>query len=555
MKESKKFSTELLLLTGIVSLFMGASMWYTWRIGWYPQSADWKGPSVHLIQDGDCFSIAVLTLVTFVCLLGIIKGLGSLPDRQIFRKSQSFTDPPFSFIVFLLMAAWFPFFLVFFPGTGMNDTTDILRAEFWAAGQHTLLYCLFLGGLGEISKTLTGNWAAGLAAASIVQMYLLAGAIAYVVTWLYRRSGSAVLAAVFTAYYAFCPMIINYSFANVKDTLFSAAVLLWIPLIYELLTEGEEVFPRMERLFIIASLGMLLLRNNGRYVYAVLLLLFLLTFHKIRWKAASLGAALFLLSLLPNAALSYFMNLPQLFQERVGVPIQQVGRVIAAGRPLLPEEEQYLHIMMDPEEMRYWYDPFTADGIKWNRNFHFDSFNSHSEEFWKTWKSLGRRYPKDFIEGWMLAVYGYWSFPAPDGETQSRFGWAFSMKDLTAPWGMDPASNNDYQTGTMLHVYSPEMQEKLGRYLWNHSRYAGAGSCFWITVILALVLLYRRRGKMLLILMPAFLLWGTLLLAAPAAFVFRYVFYFPLCLPFFLLLPYMPYKKRRKENPWHVLRP
>lgn len=30
------------------------------------------------------------------------------------------------------------------------------------------------------------------------------------------------------------------------------------------------------------------------------------------------------------------------------------------------------------------------------------------------------------------------------------------------------------------------------------------------------------------------------MIATPAAFVYRYVYFFPLCIPFFLLLPFLP---------------
>ena len=30
------------------------------------------------------------------------------------------------------------------------------------------------------------------------------------------------------------------------------------------------------------------------------------------------------------------------------------------------------------------------------------------------------------------------------------------------------------------------------------------------------------------------------MIATPAAFVYRYVYFFPLCMPFFLLLPFLP---------------
>ena len=544
MEEKRVFSRGFLGLTALAACFLGAAVWYTFRVGWYPQSADWKGAAVHLLQHGDLQGISFCAILSFFGLLVLVNLLGRIPSFHGQEAEGPFTESPFPLVMILLLTAWMPFFLVFFPGTAMNDTTDILRGELWAAGQHTFLYCLFLGTLGEISHFLTGNWAAGVAVASILQMYLLAAAIAYTVSWFYRRTGQRVLMVFLVCYYAFCPMVVNYSFANVKDTLFSAAVLLWVPLLYELVSDDSpRGWDRMRMEFLLFSAGILLLRNNGRYVYAVLMVLLFLVLKEIRWKVFLLGTGLFLLSLVPNAALSFFMDLPQLFQERVGIPIQQIGRVVDHRRTLTEKEQSYLDQVMYLGRLEMVYDPFTADGIKWDRYFHSSYFNTHPQEFWDVWRSIGRRYPVDYIEAWMLASYGYWAFPAPDEKTQSRFGWALSMKDLMAPYGMDPLRNNDYQVGTLLQVYPPEIQEKMGRYLWDHSRYLGAGTCFWVTVLAALVLIYRRRSRLLILLMPAFLIWGTLIAATPAAFVFRYVFYFPLCLPVFILLPYFPDSK------------
>lgn len=548
--------TWLAALMMVTALLMGAAEYYTWRVGWYPQSAAWKGPAVHLLHGSDILFILPLGAVTLGALFLLTKGMGRIPALSWRDPGPGrFTDPPFAAVTFILMAAWLPFFLVFFPGTAMNDTTDILRAELWAAGQHTFLYCLYLGGLGELSTMVTGNTAAGVALASFLQMMLMAFAIAYTVSWLYRRTGAFWLAGLLTAYYALTPMIVNYSFANVKDTLFSAVILLWVPLLYELgeRRHEEDMWQRMEGEFIFFSLGMLLLRNNGRYVYMVLLLFLVIFLKRCRWRVGLTGLALIAVSMVPNAALGFFMDVPQLFQERVGIPIQQVARVVAADRPLTKAETSYISRVMWPERVKQQYDPFTADGVKWDRYFTFDYFNHHPDEFWKTWQSLGKRYPKDYVEAWMLATYGYWSFPAPDGETQSRFGWALSMKDLNAPYGMSPLNNNAYQTGTMLHVYPKEVQEKMGRYLFDHSRYAGAGTCFWIMAAIALILMVRRQYSRLLILLPACLIWGTLIVATPAAFVYRYVFFFPLCMPLFLLLPYLPvqgsHRRGRKKAP------
>lgn len=536
------------ILAGAVSFFMGAAVYYTSKIGWYPQSADWKGQT-HILRSTDAFHILPWAALSFGGLYILFQILEKIREKDAEETlPHPLTGPPFALTVFFLLLMWMPFFLVFFPGTGMNDTTDILRYGFWAAGQHTFLYCLYLGGLGAASDFLTGSMTAGMAAASLIQMFLMALALAGAVTWLYRRTGSSWGAAALALYYGLTPMIVNYSFADVKDTFFSVIMLLWIPLLYELeeSQDQEKTWKRWRGEFIIFSLGLLMLRNNGPYVYLVLMICLTAVLSQIRWTVMITGTLLFFMSMIPNLMLNIFMDLPQLFQERVGIPIQQVARVVDSGKALTPGESAYISRIMWPGKMISEYDPFTADGIKWDRYFDQEYCNAHPEEFMKTWRSLGKRYPEIYMEAWMLATYGYWSFPAPDGETQSRFGWAVSPEDMEQ--GMNPADNNAYQSGTVLRLLPPDIQEKMGRYLFNHSRYLGAGTCFWMMTAVSLFLIKRKKYRKLIILLPAFLCWGTLMAATPAAFVYRYVFFFPLCMPLFLMLPFLPDRPDKRNQ-------
>lgn len=96
--------------------------------------------------------------------------------------------------------------------------------------------------------------------------------------------------------------------------------------------------------------------------------------------------------------------------------------------------------------------------------------------------------------------------PAPDEMTQSRFGWAFSENDLKN--GLAPQHNNAYHTATILKFFDTKTQENLGTYLWDHSRYLGAGTCLWITLCIGLLLFRRRQYTRFLVLLPSCLLWG-----------------------------------------------
>lgn len=116
------------------------------------------------------------TFIVLTLLLWLLEKIPPIPERKDLEAVLSMrlcADCSISFL------AWMPFFLVFYPGTGMNDTTDIMRAGIWAAGQHTFIYCMAVYGPTELSKELTGSASYGLAFISVVQMFLLACAISY----------------------------------------------------------------------------------------------------------------------------------------------------------------------------------------------------------------------------------------------------------------------------------------------------------------------------------------------------------------------------------------
>lgn len=535
------------VLMAFLSLLMGFCEYYTWCIGWHPGSTPWN--RAELLHLSDVPFVLLAAVVTFGALHLFLKTAGKLP---LFSPRQeilgSATDAPFAFLVAFLLLCWMPFFLVFYPGTGMNDTTDIMRAGIWATGQHTFIYCMFIYGLTQLSQMLFDITSYGLAVASLIQMVLFACGISYCLSWLYHRTGQLWLTGVLALYYGFCPFIVNMSFSNVKDVLFSVVILLWVPLVTSFVSGYKEnAWVDNKKLFILAGLGMMLLRNNGIFVFLVMLLFLLWWMKHVRTQLLLTALCMIAIAVTPDIAIKQILNLPQLFQERVGIPLQQLSRAVAVDAPLTEEEKAYTVKMMIPGRIAKWYDPFTVDLIKWNSDFDFYYFNNHPDDFWKNWKSIGKRNPKIYTEAWLFATYGYWAFPAPDEMTQSRFGWAFSNEDLAH--GLSPDHNNAYHTSTIHSFYSDSTKEKMGLYLWNHSRYLGAGTCLWLTLCIGLLLFYRKQYIRFLVLLPACLLWGTLILATPAAFVYRYVYFFPLCMPFFLLLPFLP-EGKYGETKW-----
>lgn len=198
----------------------------------------------------------------------------------------------------------------------MNDTTDIMRAGIWATGQHTFIYCMFIYGLTQASDMLFHTTSYGLAAASLIQMVLFACGISYCLSWIYRRTGRLWITVLLTLYYAFLPLVANMSFSNVKDVLFSVTILLWIPLVTSFVSGyRENAWEANKRLFILAGLGMMLLRNNGIYVFIVMLMGLVLLMKRIRMNLLLTGLVMIAVSITPDVAIKQILNLPQLFRN------------------------------------------------------------------------------------------------------------------------------------------------------------------------------------------------------------------------------------------------
>lgn len=102
----------LALLTGIVSLCMGFSEFYTWRIGWHPGSSPWNREA--LLHGSDMVGVLALSVLTFVVISLFMKYAGSLSSfSEKIGIEGSPLEAPFALIMAFLLLAWMPFFLCF----------------------------------------------------------------------------------------------------------------------------------------------------------------------------------------------------------------------------------------------------------------------------------------------------------------------------------------------------------------------------------------------------------------------------------------------------------
>ena len=92
----------------------------------------------------------------------------------------------------------------------------------------------------------------------------------FCVAWLSTKKCPKPIIYIAGVYFAFMPIIADYSITAIKDTLFSTLIMLFIPILYELVQNNGALLKTKKGILAFAffSLTLCLIRNNGTYVLA-----------------------------------------------------------------------------------------------------------------------------------------------------------------------------------------------------------------------------------------------------------------------------------------------
>lgn len=430
---------------------------------------------------------------------------------------------------------WFPFYLAFWPGVGMHDEIYVSQYPKGSTNQ-PIMYGLYLGFFYKLGLKLFHSHLLGTGLAVFFLMFIMAICVAYVLRWLKNNHVSNMVIYFVGLYYAVTPIIIDYAIAAVKDKMFGVFFMLLVPIMYQLAVERfsdvslKNIWP-----FLVVCLGIMWVRNNGYHIYFALICLILFFKECPKAKFLKICIPVLIMGMAPSLVMG------KNFTEGLGIPLQQVCRVVALKREIPKYDREFINQMMPIEKIEKQYHPRTVDLIKWTPAYNRRFVDSHKKQFMKTWINLFMLYPKDYFDAWRLNTQGFWGY-LQGHEWQSKFAHAYDEKIYTTK-GSKVGLADGYKTSSKK-LLPDSIKEALGHYIWDYSTYIPSGLCFWITIGIGALLIYRKQYNLLIVLAPAVLCSLTLILAAPIAKAFRYTFYYALCLPLFFILPFLNSKGR-----------
>lgn len=450
----------------------------------------------------------------------------------------------FSFwpLFFLTGAVYVPVFLAVYPGIYSYDASvQVLQVfgDFPLSTHHPLLHTFFFSGCLKLGELLFGSYQAGMAIHSVCQSAFMAAVFSLTVSRMRKRGAPRLLLLASFLFLAVNPYLAVFSFVTTKDVMFGGLFLLAFSLALELTASPESFLSSRKKTasFLATILFMCLLRNQGIYVF----LFFCLFFLARLWPFGKAKIGRFLLLAASVTALWYVLSgpLPAAFgvekgdaREMLCVPMQQLARVYhEAPEELTAGERAYVEELIEPQALEN-YVRVNADPVK--SGFRTEVLKQNPGEFLKNWAAVGLRCPKIYLDSFLMGNWGYW-YP---GDSQYwisyiLFDGAFT-EDAYNPLHITRNSRLPGLESWLRSVtLTPAFQSiPVLSFLLNQA------FPFWLMLITAAFLIWKRKAVLLPPLALILGYWGTLLLGPVTAL--RYALPLIYCVPLMAELLFYP---------------
>lgn len=474
---------------------------------------------------------ALVSAVVIVFLANVVRAFDSDGKRRPFHVTARMGV----LFAVVMLSCWLPYMLAWFPGGLYSDTLSVMAQALGTSpisNQHTLLYvfewkvCLKLAGYNQFI---------GCALMMGFQALVMASVCSYTVFWLNRRGLGRAGCVLAVAFFALFPLFPYYVVSLWKDTTFSAFAL-WFCLSYAdaVLARGRMA-PLQVAALCASSLLVAFSRNNGKYiVLAAALLLLIVCRHRIGEVLirlfAPLSAVLLIIVVIQGPIYARLGVDTSSTVESLGVPIQQIARVIAYDGDLSPTAEDVFYSIMPREVWKEAYRPLLVDSVKWNPSFKAFVISENLGKFVRAYIETGLRNPSLYLEGFLMSSAGFW-----DPLMGANENVAYVQLDM---WNGSPVPQVD--------IIESLTGFSLRSALQPHVYFSCAFFALLMLVSLA-VLAVNRCWTWCFALAPMLLLWGTLIIASPIAYSLRYCYALVLAIPIFVAFPILAMRKMKGE--------
>lgn len=450
-----------------------------------------------------------------------------------------------SFCIIILF--WSIYIIAFYPGVlNFDSHYQILQAlnihtkySDWViqldpnvniTNHHPVIYTLFLGKCLKIGQAiLNDNF--GIFIATFIQVIIFAATLSYTIKYLKKIEIPLKIRSIVLGIYCLVPMFPFYAVTNVKDTIYTALIILYIIKLYDFIKfyKNEKITIKQLVELILVMIGVCLTRNNGIYII-IASFLFVIPYSRKNIKRMFIVFIICVLSYFSysKVILPYFKIPDTSIREMLSVPFQQTARYVKEYENELSEDDKNaIDKILRYEDLAQRYKPEIADPVK-------NEYNKYATKedlfkYFKVWANGLKKHPVCYIESFVNNTYAY-LYPSND-----KWYLYHGKKNVINNQG-----NIDYHYIKALQPFRNTLVAYgIGfRNIPFIGLISNIGFNTWVFLIVGVYFIIKKeKRKYLIILLPHFISFAFCLLS-PVNNYFRYpmpyIFAMPITIVFFL---------------------
>ena len=460
-----------------------------------------------------------------------------LKDSIKIKKYNLLSDSNFSFFVnvILILLAWLPYFLTYYPGLLTADSCAQIAQAIGIAelsNHHPIVHTGVISLFVNFGKTISGNINIGVCLYIMFQMIAMAIMFSIILKYISKKNVPIVIRILILLYYMFYPVNALFSVTMWKDILFSGIIPIYIVLTIELLYNKKEFLEKKTgvALYIIVSLLVMFLRNNGLYI-VILTLPFIIVLLRKYWKKAIIIVGTIIVSyiIIKSLIFNIFKVKKGSVGEMLSIPLQQIARTKKHNREELDDDTiKQIDEFFVCDDIEEKYNPILSDPVKAELNNEY--FSNNKSEFLKLWIKLLKKYMKDYVESFISNSYGYY-YPEAKHWVANRTIEENNMGIIQKP----------IIDGKVVSKVNSLIEE---RDIPIVSMLFSIGMEFWLIVISLGYEILKRNYKIIVPYLIIFILWLTIV-ASPVFCEYRYAYPLFTTLPLYISLNFI---KKENEN-------
>lgn len=465
------------------------------------------------------FKICGFTVVIYSVLCKLFWKLKDYKLNNFEGKYFTANKRSFFIVWLVIFLAWIPYLLKYYPGITTLDSLDqicqsigITQLSNHHPVTHTAVISIFM----NIGKSV-GNYNLGIALYSVFQMLMLSAVFSLGIYYMAKKNVNFIWRMVSLLFLALYPVNGMYSITMWKDIPFAACMLIFVIMLYEIVSSKGEFFEKKKNifLFVLSMIAVILFRNNGFYVVILTLPIILIAYRKYYKKIIAVFAFILCVYAIWKGPVFKALNVKEGSSgEALSVPLQQFARIVKEhSEELTDEEKENIHKYLKTRDLDKLYDPKLSDNVK--ATFDNEYFKQDKKTFVVTWVKLCFKYPRTVIESFLCNSYGYW-YPefqywvVARGVANTSFYGDISL----------PVEQHSLLKDALWNKYDSLIEK---RNIPVTSMLFSIGFMFWVVIVSFGYVVYKKEYRKLLIFAPVLVLWLTCL-ASPVSGEYRYMY-------------------------------